>query len=119
MIINLTPHEVNILAPSGDILINPSREYDPIRIVQPTLYRMCRAVNGVEIPIKVILPGYPENNNMPPKTPGVLYIVSRLVADTFKDTRHDFVFPYDLQRTNTGEIQGCYSLARFGAKEDV
>jgi hypothetical protein len=103
-IVNLTPHPVRI----GERLVHQNGE--PIRVIQHehTLY----TVDGV--PVKMILTAQPISTEpLPPVESHTLYIVSRLVADVYKDIREDFVFPYNFVRTRKGRLLGCQSLARF------
>ena len=100
-IVNLTPHSLKI----GNTVIASTGK--PIRVKQNT--EVLYMVN--DIPIKVV--HKPEPGYLPPVEPNTLYIVSRLVADTYKTMREDFVFPYNFVRATNGNILGCRSLARF------
>jgi hypothetical protein len=114
-IINITPHTVVLVDPQSQcsLPLRQHREIKPVRITQEANVETLASYQGVNIPVKVIYLSKAQEA-LPSAEPGTLYIVSRMVADTFRQTRHDFVFPYDLKRTESGGITGCYSLARFG-----
>lgn len=102
---NLTPHSIRI----GNQLIKQDEFIPPIRIEQQE--HLIYAVD--DIPVKMLLHNPKTEYELPPPEPNTIYIVSRLVADIFKNEREDFVFPYDFIRTKTGQLIGCKSLARF------
>lgn len=101
-VVNLTPHPIRI----GKTTIAPTGT--PIRIYQDTelLYTIG------DIPVKLYKGGY-SKEPLPPIQDNTIYIVSRLVADCYRDQREDFLFPYDFTRTQSGRIIGSKSLARF------
>ena len=113
---NLTPHPIKLVdeATGRVVIIRQSKTIRPIRINQPITIDTHIPVKELNIPIKLINSAESRaEEELPPILPDTLYIVSRFVADTYKDTRSDFVFPYDYQRGSLGSILGCYSLARF------
>lgn len=100
---NLTPHPIKI----GRHTIHQTGE--PIRIDQKD--SLLYVVNN--IPVKMLTYTPLEMEQLPELEPETVYIVSRLVADMYKDSRSDFLFPYQFTRTPDGRILGCKSLARF------
>lgn len=116
-VINLTPHAIRLIDQNTgeEVTIRQSKTIRPIRINRPVYHDVFIDVKGVNIPVKIMK----ESNKacsfdyIPPPQPNTVYIVSRLVAEAFKSTRPDFVFPHKFQRGDKGAIMGCYSLARF------
>lgn len=101
-VINLVPHSINV---NGKLIHQMG---SPIRIKQST--ELVYTINN--IPVKLITNS--DANSLPPVLEDTIYIVSRFVADVYKDRRGDFVFPYEYTRTPTGKILMCRSLAQFG-----
>lgn len=100
-ITNLTPHNIRL----GHTTVRQGGS--PVRINQN--YEVLYVVH--DIPVKLLTST--EADNLPPIVDDNIYIVSRLVADVYRDIREDFVFPYDFVKTSGGRILGCKSLARF------
>lgn len=101
-VVNLTPHSINV---NGRLIHQGGK---PIRIKQNT--ELVYTINN--IPVKLITNS--DSNSLPPVQEDTIYIVSRFVADVYKDRRGDFVFPYEYITTPTGKILMCRSLAQFG-----
>lgn len=109
-IINLTPHSLRLVTKSGEMLtLSKSNKNAPIRINSRCVD--LGDFNGV--PLKEITPELQTAQELPVQEDNKIYIVSRMVADVYRHTRHDFFYPYDLRRSETGLVIGCYSLARF------
>lgn len=49
---------------------------------------------------------------LPPNKPETFYIVSYMIANFFKATRQDLVYPFDIVRGNGGKVIGCQGFAR-------
>lgn len=109
-VINITPHTVKI----GERVLHQNADYEPVRVDQQEhlLYTINR------IPVKLITTGPPDMGILPPLQHDTIYVVSRLVADVYRDLREDLVFPYSFTRTNSGRILGCRALARFDARSN-
>lgn len=103
-IINLTPHVINIITDSENIIIEPSG----------TIAR-CKASNQIigslntNIPVTKTVFGAVEN--LPEQQECIIYIVSMLVAQSEKH-RNDLYFPNDVVRDDKGNIIGCRSLSQ-------
>lgn len=106
MIVNLTPHPVNIINDNGGIekIYSPSGHI--CRVIQEDI--KIDDVDGV--PVYNVR--YGETTNLPPKIKDVRYIVSMVVADANPD-RDDFLVPNDLVRYQTGDIRGCRSFRQL------
>lgn len=103
-VVNLTPHEITL----GNTTIPQTKGVHPIRIHYET--KVIYTVN--DIPVKLIGKSKDSSQPLPPIKPGTLYVVSRFVADAYRE-REDFVFMSDFVRDHNGAILGCKSLARF------
>lgn len=104
MILNLTPHAVNVIREDNTTLtIAPSGTV--ARVSQ-----MREQIGEVEgIPINVSKFG--EVVDLPEQQEGVFLIVSRLVISALPD-REDLIVPDDLVRDDQGRIIGCRSFSR-------
>jgi hypothetical protein len=107
-LVNLTPHDVNIVRDGTVILTVPKMGVEARAAVERgSLYNL--DVDGTDIPVQVTSLGAvsgllePEN--------GVFLIVSRIVADARKD-RFDLLFPDDLVRDSKGAVIGAKTLGR-------
>jgi hypothetical protein len=104
--INLTPHSVSLMRDGSVLHISP--EPIPAR---------CEEAETLSATVA----GYPVYNvtfgtvyGLPEPKEGVLYIVSRMVAEALPD-RHDLVFPHQLVRDSAGNIVGCQALGEAWA----
>lgn len=125
ILVNLTPHTLNIITdtvivdswmrPDGpdeiigstEIVIPPSGVITRIQEVQS---REDERFLGQGIGLTKLRFGKPIN--LPEKQKGVVYIVSRIVAQHLS-TRADVFCPGELIRNNDGNIIGCNGLAHF------
>jgi hypothetical protein len=106
-IINLTPHDINILTDAGDITIPASGQVARCATTRQTIDVI--NINGINVNINKTL--YGTVDGLPDPAPDTLYIVSALVAQAAKD-RQDLVIPDDSVRDDQGKIIGCRALAR-------
>lgn len=104
-VINITPHTVKI----GGITLQQDTSIEPVRIDQKE--ELLYTILG--IPVKLLIHTEPDVSILPPEGENKIYVVSRLVADVYKNVREDLVFPYSFTRTSSGRILGCRALARF------
>lgn len=107
-VVNITPHTVKI----GEMVLAQDTSIQPVRVNQRE--EILYTISG--IPVKLITQGEPDLTLLPPVAGNRIYVVSRLVADVYRDVREDLVFPYSFTRTNSGRILGCRELARFGPR---
>ena len=101
-IINLTPHVVNV----GTLAFKP--EPKPARV--ESVVTEIGSVTTEEGIVHIVETHYGLVEHLPPKTPDVFYIVSRLVKDRLQD-RDDVLVPGELNRDESGRITGCKNLS--------
>ena len=101
-LINLTPHTINIVVPSGTIDIPTSGTI--ARCSQSN--EVVGEVNG----ISVTRQSFGEVENLPAEQEGTYYLVSRLVAAACPE-RHDLLIPGPLVRNEAGQPVGCQGLS--------
>lgn len=110
---NLTPHIVNLpgltIAPSGP----PARVQEtpyPAESVEVALDdSTCVQVRRYRVVTHMV-------TGLPPAKPGVLLIVSRMIAERFAGKRDDLVFPYYVTKAK-GRPDGCRALGFPNAPE--
>jgi hypothetical protein len=105
-IINLTPHDVNIITDAGNITIPASGQVARCSTTRQVVDVV--DINGVKVQINKTIFG--DVDGLPNPVPDTLYIVSTLVAQACQ--RHDLVIPDDSIRDDQGRIIGCKALAR-------
>jgi hypothetical protein len=104
-IINLTPHEITVVASNGDVLMKIPASGNVARCsVSRTVIGK---LNG--IPVAKSVMGQVES--MPEPKEGVVFIVSRVVAEALKGVRDDLIIPDDSVRDAEGKIIGCKGFA--------
>lgn len=101
-LINLTPHEIRIIHADQEVVIQPSGTVARCQVEQTIV----GFVNGIPV-YKAI---YGQVENLPDPQPGVVYIVSALVAQAVPN-RDDVLIPFDSVRDQNGKIVGCKALA--------
>ena len=106
MIVNKTPHPVNIVSPQGDVVRVYERDATPIRLKQSVVADHPMA-DGTPTSRTV----YGEPEGLPERRDGVFYIVSQLVKSALPG-RDDRLVPAEVVRDGEGNIIGCKSLGR-------
>lgn len=91
-IINLTPHDVTLVTTGGDEVVIPP-EAAPVRI--PTETTPVGDVNGIPLVREELGDA---NSVLPAPQPGVVYVVSRPVAE--RANRPDLLVPTSVERVN-------------------
>ena len=105
-IINLTPHDVNIVSEDKIITIEAFKIVARCAQINQRIGEI--ETNKGSIPLSRTQFG--EVENLPEQDEDVLYIVSRLVKDACPE-RPDLLVPNEIVRDETGRIVGCESLA--------
>lgn len=101
--VNLTPHTINVVKEDGNILNIPA---------SGTVARCAQfeTVITVENGIKITRQEFGKVYDLPNEFPGVLFVVSRLVASACSN-RKDLVCPGPLVRGTDGQPIGCKGLS--------
>ena len=123
MIINCTPHDVDIYTPSGCYMRDGFlyRREDEIEFPQPfRTYPAAKEPARATFAQKVedmadgflIYRWFPEDVvNLPDPKPGTFYIVSKMLAQACPE-RKDLIFPGTLVRNESGDVVGCIDFSR-------
>lgn len=104
MIINLTPHEVN--------LINDDQSFNWPKCDNPPRLTEVQKHDGFAESFVIMKKSFGECENLPDQKEGDFLIVSQLVASAFPK-RSDLIIPNDMIRDESGRIIGCKSFARI------
>ena len=99
-IINLTPHAINVVSPTG----SPVAEFPPSG--QVARVRQLRTLDGERNGVRYYQTTYGEVQDLPSEVAGTLLIVSGLVRAA-KPERLDLVSPGALVRGPDGQPVGC------------
>lgn len=103
-IINLTPHDVNLLL-EDDVIVFKS---EGIARVQQK-----EVLDEYFDRVPIYKNKYGEVEGLPEEKDGVYYIVSFIVANALKDKRNDLLIVTKTERNEKGQIIGCYGFARL------
>jgi len=103
-IINLTPHPITV----AGLTIEPDGRVPRLREETRTVGQV--EVDGHTLPVTETVLG--ELEGLPEPADGVIYVVSRLVAEAAPH-REDLYFPGRLVRDQAGRVVGAESLARL------
>jgi hypothetical protein len=104
--VNLTPHRLNILTPSGMVVFDPSGMVTRVA----TLRREGPTVGG----IPTVITSYGRVEDLPRRRKGKVYIVSGMVAAQVPH-REDVFSPGPLVRDENGRPVGAEGLSRTSA----
>ena len=106
LVINKTPHDVNIVDQNGQIIRTYERSDSQIRLAVKT-------VQDVPLPdgTPTSRTEFGEPEGLPDYVEGVFYIVSQLVKNALPN-RTDLLVPAEVIRDEKGNIVGCKSLGR-------
>lgn len=108
-IVNLTPHTIRLVGQDDELVLEIEPGGQPARVADqlhtgPSIRFEGRQLPAVQVETGPVI-------DLPPPSPGRLYITSRVTAARCPD-RADVVFPHDEVRQD-GVIVGCRSLAVF------
>lgn len=104
MLVNLTPHAINIIAETT-ITIPPSGQVARVTTAKKVVAHI--VVENLSVPINTTLLGSIEN--LPPQQPNTFYIVSLIVAQLAR--RNDLLVVDETIRNSEGQIIGCKAFA--------
>ena len=121
-VVNLTPHEINIIIPNAwDMEGIPNSamtiDHGTTTVAIPTSGTIARCkterktignIDGISVTSTI----FGEVEGLPEPKEGTIYIVSSLVAQACKN-RNDVFIPDDTVRDEDGKIIGCRSLGKI------
>ena len=108
--VNLTPHTVNVRTLSGKTVEITSSGV--VRCSQKTVVANTLPLDGNDdITITRVTLG--EVEGLPEAKDGVIYIVSRPVAEKMKGLRNDLLIPGPLIRDEAGRVVACDGLSEI------
>jgi len=113
-LVNLTPHDINVLADGQVICIPPSGQV--ARVVERPHGTGQVPVDDVQVPLILAESGHVVG--LPPQEPQTLYIVSRPVALALQGQRPDLLVPDQFERDDEGQTVGCRGFAQFVYSEN-
>ena len=105
-LINTTPHDITIHGMNDQVLVVPRSDFT-VRLEESREEVGTLVVDGVRVPVYRHTYGAA---NLPERRPGVIYIVSAMVAEAYPD-REDFLVPGRAVRDQEGKVVGCQGLA--------
>lgn len=107
-VLNLTPHDVNIMGAKGELLVTFPKSGMMARVAQSDKVVDTIIVDGISI--DVYAPSYGAVQDLPEPVEGTIYLVSLKVKEAAPD-RLDLRVPYGAVRDAEGRIVGCKGLA--------
>ena len=107
-IVNMTPHELNIVTSSGaTVILAPAGVVPRLAVTRESLPGLQTELGE----IGVVRPTLGEIENLPAPEEGVVLIVSALVAGAA--ARRDVMSPGELVRDPAGIVIGCKGLCAY------
>ena len=104
-IINLTPHNINVVDSDGNEILVLEKSETPLRVTETQ--EKVGNINGLDIFMKK----YGDVENLPEEKENTYYVVSAIVANACKGKRNDLLVVNDTVRNDKGQIVGCKSFA--------
>lgn len=118
-LVNLTGHEITFL--NDEAFIHP--DIPPtVKVSIPPSGTLARVGNRTRIVDKIVYNGreicitstrYGNVKGLPEPSPGVLYIVSKVVAEAVYPDRDDVLIMSGLYRDSSKRVVGCRNLAKL------
>jgi len=112
-LINLTPHVISIYNREGtEVLLELPAYPKQVRCKMTTDIIGYSQIdhNGKVVPIDNTLTHFDDVINLPDPKPGIIFIVSKLVAEKMKGKRDDLRIANGTMRNESKTIIGCRSL---------
>jgi len=111
---NLTPHAIRVCRPDGSLIVEIPPSGHVVR-VKTELRR-----DGAIGPVWMWREAMVDLVDLPPPSPGIIYIVSKIVAVFARALgRSDLVVPGPLIRDSEGRVIGCVGLSRVVPAVDL
>jgi hypothetical protein len=103
-VINLTPHDINVIMEDGTTYVLPKSE-TPARCSEYVLHTFTDI-----LPVNVVSKKFGDTENLPKYKEGTYYVVSAIVKAA-NPYRMDLFLVNDTVRDSEGRIVGCKSFA--------
>lgn len=107
-LLNLTPHPLTLVGENGTLTVPPSGQVARLAVTRTACAPV--TVDGVTLPVSRTTLG--EIVNLPAPAPGVILVVSALVAEAA--ARADVMSPGELLRDSSGAVIGARGLCAYG-----
>lgn len=107
-LLNLTPHLLTLVGGNGTITVPPSGQVARLAVTRTACPPV--TIDGVTLPVSRPVLG--DIVGLPAPEPGVLLVVSALVAEAAN--RGDVMSPGELLRDSTGAVIGARGLCAYG-----
>lgn len=107
-LINLTPHALTIVGENGTLTVPPSGQVARLAVTRTA----CAPITIDGVTLQVSRPTLGEIVGLPSPEPGVILIVSALVAEAA--SRADVMSPGELLRDSAGAVIGARGLCAYG-----
>jgi hypothetical protein len=104
-LVNLTPHPVTLVVDGAEVTVPASGRVARVATTEVEIGEV--VVDGLRVPL--VAQAYGDVENLPDPAPGVLYVVSALVAQAVPG-RTDLVSPARLVRDDQGRVVGAGAL---------
>lgn len=111
-LVNLTPHPITFVGPNNEQVTIPPDPQGPARCEIRSVYIGQIQAENVPFPLPVRGTSLGEVVSLPEKQEGVVYVVSRQVAEAAPE-RDDLYVVDDTVRDDQGRIIGARGLARI------
>lgn len=107
-LINLTPHPLTLVGDNGTLTVPPSGQITRLAVTRTA----CAPVTVEGVTLTVSRPTLGEIVGLPANQPGVILVVSALVAEVAD--RADVMSPGELLRDGNGAVVGARGLCAYG-----
>jgi hypothetical protein len=109
MLVNLTPHAINICRGDAQITVPPSGVVARVATTRQVVETI--TLDGMELPVHKVVFGQVEG--LPEPQDDTYFIVSSIVAQAVASSRNDIVVVDDAIRDQDGRIIGARALAKI------
>lgn len=112
-LMNCTPHEITVVGEAGEVVLTLPPSGMVARCSVKKEHVATLGVGNHNIPVSWVTFG--EVVDLPEPVDGVIYVVSRIVAEARRD-RDDLLIPDDLVRDAEGRVIGCRGFSTVADK---
>jgi hypothetical protein len=104
-VVNLTPHDINVIMDDGTTVILPKSSNTSARCSEYVLHTFTDI-----LPVNVVSKKFGDTENLPNYKEGTYYVVSAIVKSA-NPYRMDLLLVNDTVRNDAGQIVGCKTFA--------